>query len=365
MSHFAVKPSALDTYAGVLGVGGHAVNLERAFSGTALGYVNSYVPVPADDGDLFYEVYVANREVVSHLQGLLPRIGTLYAASAAALESAAQAYRTTDTEAARAADAAYGQRSGVSGLHDVPSGSSGLVDPTPQLHGVPSKDAPIPDMVHWVIDKAGWLSIAGTVLKIAQLFGLDPVKELNEAVLGDYSELAQAGHALEALAAFERQAASTMSAGLSTMGGEWTGNAATAATSYFEEFAGALHGHAGELDTLGEKYALLVQACTQVAELLGSALANAIDQLLICAAKLAAAGCLSTVPGINVIAGLVGAYQVWVTKDAVALFIKYTSRVTTVVESFLGLTVYIASAFKDGSLEAAFPPAPYANGATS
>jgi len=102
-----------------------------------------------------------------------------------------------------------------------------------------------------------------------------------------------------------------------------------------------------------------------VAELLGSALANAIDQLLICAAKLAAAGCVSTVPGVNVIAGLIGACQVWVTKDAIALFIKYTSRVTTVVESFLGLTVYIASAFKDGSLEAAFPPAPYANGATS
>ena len=365
MAEFDVKPSALDTFAGVLGAGGHAVDLERAFSSTASSYVDSYVPVPADEGDLFHDIFAANQQVVTHLQGLMPQIGQLYAASAEALTGSAQAYRTTDREAARAADAAYGERSGVTELTDPPSGSAGLVDPTPELRGVPSKDAPIPDMVHWVIDKAGWLSIAGTVLKIAQLFGLDPVKELNQAVLGDYSELAQAGHALEALAAFERQAASTMSVGLSAMTSEWSGNAAGAASSYFHEFANALHDHADELDTLGEKYAQLVQACTQVAEILGSALTNAIDQLLICAAKLAAAGCLATVPGINVIVGLIGAYQVWITKDAVALFIKYTSRVTTVVESFLGLTLYIAQAFKDGSLEAAFPPAPYVNGALS
>lgn len=34
---------------------------------------------------------------------------------------------------------------------------------------------------------------------------------------------------------------------------------------------------------------------------------------------------------------------------------------TTVVESFLGITMWITQAFKDGSPATAFPPAPYAS----
>jgi uncharacterized protein YukE len=362
MSEFSVKPTALEQYAGVLAGGSGGVNLEAAFSSTAASYVDSYCPVPYDSGDLFAEIYQANRSVVSHLQAAMPQIAKLCADSSAALSASARDYRTTDAEEAARIDRLWPGVGTATALTDSPSGGA-VADPTPALAAEPSKDAPIPDMVHWVIDKSGWVSISGSVLKIAQLFGLDPVKELTQAVVGDYDELAQAGHAAEALADFERAAADAMSGGLAAMIADWTGHAADAATSYFHELANALHAHADELDELGQKYAMLVQTCAQIAELLSSALTTAIDDLLICAAELAAAGCLASVPGINVIAGIIGAYQVWKTQQSVALFLKYTGNVTTAVEGFLGLTTWIVSAFQDGSPANSFPASPYYNGA--
>ena len=149
------------------------------------------------------------------------------------------------------------------------------------------------------------------------------------------------------------------------MTGEWSGRAADAATSYFHEFANALHEHADQLDTLGEKYALLVQACAEIAEIVGGLLATALDYLLILAADIAAAGCLASVPGINVIIALVGAYAVWKTQQAVAAFIRICGNVTMATQGFIGLTLFLAQFAKDGSLEAGFPSAPYANGAQS
>ena len=53
---FSVKTQALTAYAGVLSEGGHSIDLSRAFGTTAFNYVESYVPVPHDDGDLYDEV---------------------------------------------------------------------------------------------------------------------------------------------------------------------------------------------------------------------------------------------------------------------------------------------------------------------
>lgn len=360
MPEFHVKPAALETFAGVLDGGGDPVNLDQAFGRTALGYIQSYSHVPHDSGDLFSEIYKANASVVSRLESQMPKIAELYALSATSLRATARDYRDTDVERAQAADALI---PGVQGppLDPGAEGAGNIVDPEPALNAVPSNDTLVPDMVHWVIDKAGWFSIAGVALKIAQLFGLDPVKELNQAVLGDYSELAQAGNAAIALSVFERTAANSTAAGLSQALSEWGGNGADGAEKYFTELINALHAHADEMDELGDKYNELAQACAQIGEILGGALASAVDNLLCCAAAAAAAGCLMTVPGINVLISLIGAYQVWRTKDAVALFLLYTGRVTTVVESFLMIVMWIDQAFKDGTASTTFPSAPYAS----
>lgn len=360
MSEFHVKPAALEAFAGVLDGGGDPVNLDRAFGRTALDYITSYSHVPHDEGDLFSEIYKANASVVSRLEEQMPKIAELYALSASSLRASARDYRDTDHERATAADALM-PTVRTPPLDPGAEGAGNIVDPVPLLGATPSDDTLVPDMVHWIIDKAGWFSITGVALKIAQLFGLDPVKELNQAVLGDYSELAQAGNAAIALSAFERTAANSTAAGLSQMLSQWGGNGADGAEKYFTDLINALHAHADEMDELGDKYNELAQACAQVGEILGGALASAVDNLLCCAAALAAAGCLATVPGINVLISLIGAYQVWRTKDAVALFLLYTGRVTTVVESFLGIVLWIDQAFKDGNASTTFPAAPYAS----
>lgn len=359
MSEFHVKPSALDTYAQVLSDGG--VDLEAGFDGKAVSYTDSYVPVPYDSGDLFNEIYRANQQVVSHLQGWFPQVAHLCGASAQALVASARDYRTTDEAVSEKMDRVWPGKVPHTDLQDTVTHSGRVVDPTPALGGYPSKDAPIPDMVHWVMDKAGWLSITGVALKIASLFGLDPVKDLTQAVIGDYSELAQSGHALEALGDFEHRAAAAVATGLSHMTAEWSGTAADAATAYFHQLANALEAHATRCDEVADKYAEWVQVCSQIAEILGGYLADAVDQVLICAAELAAAGCLAEVPGLNVLVGLIGAYQVWKTKDAVELFVRTCGTVTTCVEGFLGICLFVDQAFKDGDLTGSLPPAAYHN----
>jgi hypothetical protein len=361
VSEFRVKPSALETYARALSAGG--LDLGSAFSDRALGYANGYVPVPYDSGDLFNEIFKANQQVVAHLQEWYPRVAGLCRTSAVALVGSAADYRATDEDVSEKMDRTWPGTITTTPLQDVITHSGALADPRPALDGTPSQDAPIPDMVHWVMDKAGWLSITGVGLKIASLFGLDPVRDLTQAVIGNYSELAQSGHALEALGLFEHEAAAAVATGLSHMTAEWSGRAADAASSYFNQLANAIEAHAARCDEVAAKYAEWVQVCAQIAEILGGYLADAVDQVLICAAELAAAGCLAEVPGINVLVGIIGAYQVWKTKEAVELFVRTCGTVTTCVEAFLGICLFVDQAFKDGDLTGALPPAAYHNGA--
>lgn len=95
MSEFHVTPAALDAFAGVLDGTGDPVNLERAFSSTALTYVQSYGHVPYDSGDLFAEIYKANQSVVGRLEAQMPQIAELLSASAASLKASARSSCST------------------------------------------------------------------------------------------------------------------------------------------------------------------------------------------------------------------------------------------------------------------------------
>lgn len=358
---FAVKTQALTSYAGVLGAGGHSIDLSKSFKVTAHGYVQSYTPVPYDKYDLFSAIYENNKKVVTALEQAMKDIGELYSASATNLDTSAKKYLKLDDAAAEKLDAAFTTTTKAVVPDASISTSSGLVDPDSDLAGVPSTSAPVPDMVQWIIDKAGWLSISGNGLKIASLFGVDPVGDLTKAVAGDYGELAQAGHAVKALSTFEKSAASTMLAGWGAVQSDWTGNAADAAHTYFTNFANALVAHADKLDTLGDKYALLVQACAEAATALGTLLSTVVDRLLILIAEIAAAGCLASVPGINVIIALVGAYQVFITREAIAKFIQVTTNVLYGIDGLLAAVTGIAGVLTDGDIASDFPAKPYSN----
>ncbi|KQQ39410.1 WXG100 family type VII secretion target [Nocardioides sp. Leaf307] len=357
---FQVVPPDIDAFADFLTNYGGGATMSGACQ-EAQSYVASYSGVPHDEGDLFADIYLANRGVVERLDASYQQLSFVFGGCGISLRQAAGIYRQTD-------DAQSARMDGVlpgTAAPPMPESTGrrpDAGDTTSALSATPSKDAPIPDMVHWIMDKAGWFSIAGMAMKIASVLGLDPVKELTQSVLGDYDELAQAGHAAEALADFDRALAAALEQGLVTVRSTWSGHAADAAQAYFMELSGAITDHATELDELGAKYAELVQCCAQIAEVVGGALATAIDQVLICVAELAAAGCLASVPGINVIIAAIGAYQVFVTREAIALFLKYTGNIATVVESFVGLVLYVDQAFKDTDTTDRFPAIPFTNG---
>ena len=200
MTSFSVKTGTLQAFSGVLADGGHSIDLASAFSSTARTYVDTYVPVPYDAGDLYSDIYLNNQSVCQALQSSTTAVGTLLTQSAQTLASSATAYARLDEQAAAQLDAAYpGKAAAVPAVVSGIALNAGLVNPEPSLAGVPSQDAPVPDMVQWVMDKAGWASITGLALKLASLFGLDPVGELTKSVVGDYGELAQAGHAAEVI----------------------------------------------------------------------------------------------------------------------------------------------------------------------
>ncbi|MGG5259459.1 hypothetical protein [Phycicoccus avicenniae] len=361
MAAFSVQSGTLTDFAGVLGQGGHSIDLASAFTGKARTYVDTYMPVPYDSGDLYADVYLNNRQVVTALQSSTTAVGQLLQQSGQALTASATRYAKLDAAAAAQLDASY-----PGGQASVPAPSSGLdatggalENPEPALNGEPSKDAPVPDMVQWIMDKAGWASITGLAVKLASLFGLDPWAALTKCVVGDYGELAQAGHAAKALGDFEKIAAQTLVTGAGAM--VWTGEAAEHARQWFVEAANALEEHADKLDDLSQKYALLVQHCAELAAALGGLLETAIDEILICAAELAAAGCLASVPGINVIIGLIGAYQVWKTTEAVAAFLKVTGNVYMGVTGLLAAVTGLASWAEDGDVTTKLPTAPYVN----
>ena len=205
MTSFSVKTGTLQAFSGVLADGGHSIDLASAFSSTARTY-------------LYSDIYLNNQSVCQALQSSTTAVGTLLTQSAQTLASSATAYARLDEQAAAQLDAAYpGKAAAVPAVVSGIALNAGLVNPEPSLAGVPSQDAPVPDMVQWVMDKAGWASITGLALKLASLFGLDPVGELTKSVVGDYGELAQAGHAAEALASFERVAAETILSGAAAM----------------------------------------------------------------------------------------------------------------------------------------------------
>ena len=96
---FSVKTQALTSYAGVLSEGGHSIDLSRAFGTTAFNYVENYVPVPYDSGDLYDEVYKNNEEVVKALKATMAQIGSLYTLSANNLGASATKYTQLDAQA--------------------------------------------------------------------------------------------------------------------------------------------------------------------------------------------------------------------------------------------------------------------------
>ncbi|CAN5612205.1 hypothetical protein BH11ACT8_BH11ACT8_11720 [soil metagenome] len=363
MTEFSVKPGALRTYAHLLGeYGGAGLNLADLYDMKVPAYTSSNVEIDLQSGtgDLFQHIIGSNTSLVSNLRSSYLEAWSMFRVSAVNLDISATVYRDTDEQQAERMDRVWKGLPPPVPVDDAATGAT-VSDPTVVLDSTPSSDVMLPDPVHWVMDAAGWLSVGDDVLKVASVFGFDPASTLTKAVVGDYGQVARAGHACTALAECERANATAVTAGLTQMTAHWTGQGADAATAYFHQVANAFRAHADQLDDVAHKYELLAQACAQIAEILSGLLADALDKLLICVGALASAGCLQAVPVVDVIADIIGAYEVFVTARSIKTFTEACGRVTDIVETFLGLTFAIASACEPGTATTSFPVGAYRN----
>lgn len=364
MSSFSVRPAALRGYADTISgaATGGGLNLAHLYYARPDSYVDRWVKIDTSSGlsNLFELILSSNSTLVGNLHTTYGDIASKLSMSGVALAGSAGVYATTDEAVSARIDKLMpGVGAPVKLAEEVDGGSAD--DPTEPLDETPESEAPIPDPVHWIMDTAGWLSITSDVLKIASLFHIDPMASLTKALAGDYTKVAQAGNAAKALAEFEQNSAQAIMDGLDKMSHGWTGNAADQAANYFTTFANALDAHADELEQVSNKYALIVQALSEVSTLLSSLLSIVIDKLFILAVNLAAASCLQEVPVLDVVIDIAGAYNVFVTKEAVDAFVKACTAITDTAESVVLLCTGIAGLCKPGSAGTSFPSTSYSN----
>jgi len=356
VSDFHVNPASLDGFADVL-TGGDP-DLAAAATSDATGYAGSYIKAIGGRSTLADYVSGATTALSGHLQSTYPEIGSLLSASGRALHHSARFYRTTDESTAATMDA---QRPG--GTHIAFSHSptrTHVSNPRAAIRSTPSDDPIVPDAVHQVLGLSGWSSIGNDILEIASVFGFDPVEKLTAHVFIDGGAVAQAGHAAEALAAFDRTVADDLQIGLGRMAADWRGHASGAATTYFTRLANAVYDHAGDLDDVATKFMGISEMISSICDILGGLLATVIDKLIICAGALASAGCLQAIPAVDVIADIIGAYEVYQTYSAWTKFADALGNVINIVDGFTAAVEGIIGFTTSDDVLVKLPPKPYA-----
>ncbi|HEX7660414.1 MAG TPA: WXG100 family type VII secretion target [Pseudonocardiaceae bacterium] len=361
MGGFTVQPSALTGFANVLcSSAASSPGLDFEFLTTAQDYCTEWVKLPgASGGLLFWAIVDTMGSLAGQLNGDYAVVSNIMVASANGLNQSAAQYRATDRATARHLDSIYNRGSTTpsdAGI-DVSSPSA---DPASKLT-TPKDDGAVPDPVQQVLDGIGYFSETELVLKILSLFGLNVEDWVKQRLAGDYKRLAQCRNSIKNLEDFENTTATALAEGLAKMLGSWQGNAADAAKSYFDQFAQDLTAHAGTLSSIAQKLDALVVAMQQSGSALIGALTIAIDRGIEVGISLAAAGFLQEVPGVNVIADIVGAWKVTELINKIHELATIWAKVWTVLQAALSGIVTLVGSLQNYSSHMTLPSAAYAN----
>ena len=168
-------------------------------------------------------------------------------------------------------------------------------------------------------------------------------------------------HALENLATFNSDAASAIASGANTMFASWSGNAADSARSYFDQTANGLADYAAALSGVATKMQTLIISIQEGMAALEGALTTLIDKGIQCAVKVAAAGCLAEVPGIDIVVAIVGAESVYELVNSIHKFFDIWNVVWAGHEGILGLITGLTGGLVSYDLAAALPKTSYHN----
>ncbi|NTW41948.1 MAG: hypothetical protein HGA44_19065 [Cellulomonadaceae bacterium] len=329
-------------------------DLSGSSSGVANAYVEENVTFPwTEAGALFQEAARATGQLRESLQAMLAAQSTSLASSGDELTKTAHAYDTTDLAVSASLDSTY--PGGPASPAMVPWSLAVYVSPA-EVDG--ALDDPGTSSGHdYVKDilTTDWFSPTSVIDQIISwVFDYDPLAEVSRVFAGDWDRATVCSLALDHTAAFEERVAAHVGAGFSHCLDSWSGEAANAASVYFDSLARQVRQNADAIRDAAPLYEQISQAIASWADVLKGLYAQALDMIWVAAASYTLAGIFSE----TIVGGIAGflagsaavgravwlAHSAWsVLQDAVAA-----------LELLIGL-VGAASTFSLGALSLPVP----------
>jgi hypothetical protein len=168
-------------------------------------------------------------------------------------------------------------------------------------------------------------------------------------------------YALRALYQFDEIVARNIAEGATTMLGQWTGNAADAAHSYFDQFANAIKARSEVISQVAGNYEGIIVAIQDGASAIEGLLAGLLDKAILAATKLAAAGCLQEVPILDILMDIIGAEAVVEVLEEIDKTIGKWNFIWFGAEGLIALFAGLVGALSSFNLASKLPTTGYYN----
>lgn len=183
----------------------------------------------------------------------------------------------------------------------------------------PVADPPIPDLVNNILGGKQYISPSYWVGWAAQqVCGVNPWGWVAEQFAGDWKAASAASDALNKLAEFNGQYATTITnATKALIPAQWDGNAAEQAQAYFKELAQTLQDQVQTIKQMAGQFHSLAAGMEEMAQSLQSLIQDLLDWLIVIGVSAAAAAASSwtvvggVIGGSATLASIAAAVKVW------------------------------------------------------
>ncbi|MEU0744202.1 hypothetical protein [Streptomyces sp. NPDC006134] len=304
--NFRVEPGAIDGFSKLVG---------RAADGSAqaVSYAGTHTQIDKSMGGDAWDLVAGDHDrYVSEAKKALEKVKSVLEASEKELAGTARYYRETDRDEAAKLDATYpGSKVSAGGsggdAHDFSDASDAADTLKPpggdsnnpfakyaSGHADEYKMNPVQKTLGSVLDLGSPSAMAVEASKL--LFDFDPFAVATNWVFGDWNKYNDCSDAWGNLASFCEAVAANVRKGNQNVALSWDGNAANAATVYFDEFSKKLDEIKETFKSLQESYAQAAQMAFQFAEFLKSFLVMFCDLLVIWLVNLLAAQAVNAIP---------------------------------------------------------------------
>jgi hypothetical protein len=282
-------------------------------SAHAVSYTGTNAKIDDMIGGKLWDLVAGDHDhYVSEAKKALDKIRGVLDSSAKELAKSAKYYQETDRDEAAKMDATYpgskvpaaatggdpqdfsDGRDAIGTLKAPGGGSDNPYVKYMSGHLDEYKMSPVQKTLGSVLDIASPSAMAVEASKL--LFDFDPFATVTNWVFGDWNKYNDCSDVWGSLASFCDAVATNIRKGNQNVGLSWDGNAADAATVYFDEFSKKLGEIKETFKSLQECYARAAQLAFELAEFLKSFLVMFCDMLVIWLVNLLAAEAVNAIP---------------------------------------------------------------------